>query len=194
MNNQHLIYAITYIDKTTWPDGPWKLEPDKILWVDSETGYECLIRRIKEMSHLCGYVGITKEHPLHKASTIEFRSNQILQDYFSTHGGITMSCGGKLFEEEPGPPNRIGRAIVKDLPNPDEIWWIGIDFLHESDLVPIVSSDPNENNGNRIYRDVGYVSKELGKLASVLKKFQKEWEEGSLEYKRNNNSSFEWNI
>lgn len=193
MNNQNLIYALTYIDKTTWPDGPWKLEPDKMLWIDSETGYECLIRRIKDMSHLCGYIGITKEHPLYRASAIDFRSNQTLQNYFSTHGGITMSCGGKWFEEEPGASNRIGRAFVKDLPNPDEIWWIGIDFIHETDLVPIVSSDPNENNGNRIYRDVGYVSKELTKLASLLKKFQKELEEGSLEYKRSNNSSFEWN-
>ena len=41
-----IIFTLNYIDKTDWPDGPWKLEPDKMLWIDEDTGYECLIKRI----------------------------------------------------------------------------------------------------------------------------------------------------
>lgn len=193
MNTQNLIYALTYIDKSTWPDGPWKLEPDKMLWIDEKSGYECLIRRIKDMSHLCGYVGITKEHPLYQTSIIEFRSNSILEDYFSIHGNITMSCGGKAFIEEPGLHNRIGRAPIENRPSPDEIWWIGIDFIHNQDLIPLTSNDPNDNNGERIYRDIGYVTKEVTKLASLLQQFEREYNEGSIEYKKSSHPPLEWN-
>ena len=29
-----IIFTLNYIDKTDWPDGPWKLEPDKMLWIE----------------------------------------------------------------------------------------------------------------------------------------------------------------
>ena len=192
MNIQNLIYALTYMDKSDWPEGSWKLEPDKMLWVDEKTGYECLIRRIKDMSHLCGYVGITKEHPLFQTSIIEFRSNSSLEDYFSIHGNITMSYDGRAFTEEPGPHNKIGRAPIENRPSPDEIWWIGIDFIHNQDLIPLTSNDSNDNNGDRIYRDIGYVTKEVMKLASLLLQFQTEYNEGLIQYKKSTQPPFEW--
>lgn len=27
----------TYIDKSSWADAPWKNEPDRLFWIDSET-------------------------------------------------------------------------------------------------------------------------------------------------------------
>jgi hypothetical protein len=171
---EKLIYSINYIYKTNWPDGPWKLEPDKMLWIDKETGYECLIRRVKEISHLCAYVGITKEHKLYGVSLLQFRRDKLLTKYFDVHGSITMSYPGKHFISEPGPDDKLGRTEVEGLPYPSEIWWIGMDFVQNNDIIPIISDDPSDNNGERIYRDIGYVTKEVTKLAHLLKKFQEE--------------------
>ena len=33
-----------YIDKSKWDSGPWQTEPDRISWVDPDTGYSCLKR------------------------------------------------------------------------------------------------------------------------------------------------------
>ena len=47
------------------PEGPWKDEPDYQHWVDEKTGLDCLIVRQPSGGHLCGYVGIPKNHPLY---------------------------------------------------------------------------------------------------------------------------------
>lgn len=51
-------------DKSLWGPGPWQDEPDKLQWTDEETGLPALIRRVEHLGHLCGYVGVTPEHPL----------------------------------------------------------------------------------------------------------------------------------
>lgn len=180
VNTQQIIYAQTYIDKSNWPDGPWKLEPDKMLWIDEETGFECLIRRIEFISHLCGYVGITKDHPLYEIPLLEYMRNSLLEDYFKVHGNITMTTLGSSFDKEPGPYNKIGRVPMPNMTSPDQIWWIGIDFMQEEDIIPKVSNDPNENNGERVYRDIGYVMNEVNKLSKLLYKFKEEF--GSLSF------------
>lgn len=48
--------------RENWVDGPWRDEPDKVIWTDPETGLDCMILR-NRMGTLCGYVGIPKEHP-----------------------------------------------------------------------------------------------------------------------------------
>lgn len=58
-------------------------EPDYLAWMDLKTGLHCRIKRIPYHGHLCGYVGVPKEHPswgvgLEKAP-------------FDVHGGITYS-------------------------------------------------------------------------------------------------------
>lgn len=50
------------IDKDGWGPGPWQDEPDKRQWQDEATGLPCLIVR-GPSGALCGYVGISKEHP-----------------------------------------------------------------------------------------------------------------------------------
>lgn len=49
-------------DKASWGPGPWHDEPDKIQWVDEETGLDCLIVR-NHGGALCGYVGVPDGHP-----------------------------------------------------------------------------------------------------------------------------------
>lgn len=55
-------------DKSTWGEGPWQDEPDKVQWQDEETGYPCLIVRNPHMGFLCGYVGVPPGHPAHGLS------------------------------------------------------------------------------------------------------------------------------
>jgi hypothetical protein len=187
-----IIFTLNYIDKTDWPDGPWKLEPDKMLWIDEDTGYECLIKRIRNISHLCGYVGITKEHPLYKTSLLQFRRDDTLIKYFDVHGMITMSYPGKLFSEEPGPDHKLGRTFFDNMPNPNEIWWIGMDFVQNEDIIPIISDDVNDNNGERIYRDIGYVTKEVTKLALLLHRFETEYNAGNIKFEKLNHPIPAW--
>lgn len=51
--------------KARLPEGVWQDEPDYQHWVDEETGLDCLIVRQPSSGHLCGYVGISKDHPLY---------------------------------------------------------------------------------------------------------------------------------
>lgn len=192
IQSEEIIYAISYINKLEWPDGPWKLEPDKVLWIDSKTGYECLIRRIRQISHLCGYVGITKEHPLFGTSLLQFRSDKKLLNYFTVHGQITMSYPGKSFETEPGPDDKLGRAFIEGRPSPDKIWWIGMDFLQNTDIIPSISDDPGDNNGQRIYRDIGYVSKEVTKLATLLENFKDDVEAKKITFEKLDHPIPQW--
>jgi hypothetical protein len=50
-------------DKHLWGDGPWVTEPDRVQWLDEETGYWCLARRNWHTGGWCGYVAISPSHP-----------------------------------------------------------------------------------------------------------------------------------
>ena len=53
----------TTIDKSDWPCGEWMNEPDKVQYIDENTGLDCLIVRVKGLGHLCGYVGVPQSSP-----------------------------------------------------------------------------------------------------------------------------------
>ncbi len=74
------------IDKSEWPDGKWKTEPDKAQWIDEATGLDCLIVR-GPLGSLCGYVGVAPGHPYHGKSYGDDGCE------LSAHGGITFSDG-----------------------------------------------------------------------------------------------------
>lgn len=57
------VYTFNDLDKSSWGDGPWQTEPDK-LWVDDATDLDCMIVR-NRVGSLCGYVGVPREHPWH---------------------------------------------------------------------------------------------------------------------------------
>lgn len=64
-------------------DRPWEKEPNEEQWVDKGTGLLCRIRRHPEHLHLCGYVGVGKDHHLFQATedTLDFH----------VHGGLTYA-------------------------------------------------------------------------------------------------------
>lgn len=69
------------IDKTNWPDGPWKKEPDEYDFMYKD--YECCIRR-GPRGTLNGYVIIPNDHP-------SFSKELDIK----VHGGITYDEKGK---------------------------------------------------------------------------------------------------
>lgn len=56
--------AWTNVDKSGWSRGEWLSEPDKLQWVDADTGLDCLIVR-GPIGALCGYVAVKPGHPWH---------------------------------------------------------------------------------------------------------------------------------
>lgn len=155
------------IDKTNWPDGPWKSEPDRVQW--QHAGYACLIARQPRLGHLCGYVGVDHAHP--------FYGKGYDDPDVTVHGGLTYAnkCSGAICHiPEPGMP--------------DDVWWFGFDAAHLGDLSPAIVV--GEMAANRLlpeelaeslrkinarhlledyYRDLPYIKSETERLAEQLR-------------------------
>lgn len=63
---KHLL-ELDFVDKASWPRGEWDNEPDKVYWIDNETGLPCLIIR-GPVGSLNGYVGVPIYHPAYGLS------------------------------------------------------------------------------------------------------------------------------
>lgn len=121
---------------------PWDGEPDLKEWTDEGTGYKCLILRNPDLGHLCGYVGLPQDHPLHGVGY-----NDLPADV-DVHGG----------------PSAAGRPGMKDFGADPDYWWVGFDCAHASDLIPAYPID------NCQYRDMDYVKNECARLAEQLQR------------------------
>lgn len=154
-------------DKAEWADGPWQHEPDKRQWQDEETGLPCLIVR-GPYGAWCGYVGISEGHPLFK------KDYSGLYD-IDVHGGLTFSNGCQHSDDE-----GYGVCHLPDEGEPDNVWWLGFDCSHASDLSPgmealrrkhfpehLNTELPEEYRD--VYRDIDYVTAEVRSLAKQLK-------------------------
>jgi hypothetical protein len=144
--------SYTTIDKTDWPEGEWKNEPDKMQWQDKETGLPCLIVR-GPSGALCGYVGVPEGHPYFKREYDDVGAD--------VHGGLTYSdhcqeteseCEGVCHKPDPG--------------ESDHVWWLGFDCAHYRDFMP----KPTFRGyfGEGIYRNLDFVKGEVANLARQL--------------------------
>lgn len=80
----------TTMDKSTWGQGPWVGEPDKIQWQDEATGYPCLmVRNGSVTGSWCGYVGLPRLHPYYGLNYDSMKKAD--GDYIDVHGGLTFS-------------------------------------------------------------------------------------------------------
>ena len=149
------------IDKSRFLHGPWIKEPDAVAWINY--GLPCLIKRIDVWGHLCGYVGVFKQHPLYKKEQNELENFEQI----SVHGGVSF-CG--LNEKNDALHFRV---------NGLKIWWIGFDCHHTYDYAPRYSRDFLEieqmygyksTNIEEIlkYRDIEYVKTQVNNLAKQL--------------------------
>lgn len=145
------------VDKTTWPKGPWKEEPDRVEWRYKD--YPCLIVR-GPMGALCGYAAVTDKHPYYGVDCGDYDKVQV-----DVHGGVTYAdrCAGHICH------------VPKD-GETDNVWWLGFDCSHYGDFLPVRYSKemqmlgPSWTKGHDLdtYRDIGYVKKEVESLVDQL--------------------------
>lgn len=159
----------TLHDKSDWPEGPWKDEPDRVAWTDVVHGLPCLVRRTPR-GNWCGYVAVRSNHPLYRVAynqCYKSRSSRCAdtghewcyhrpETLVNVHGGLTYSdtCMGD-------PETGICHIGDKD----DHVWWFGWDAAHWGDYVPCLHlpQAPEEE-----YRTLRYAIEETGRLARDL--------------------------
>ncbi len=149
-------YINPEIDRSKWKcqDVPAD-EPDKVQWIDDETGLDCLIVR-GPSGALCGYVGIPKESFFHGKNY-----NQVHDEAdISVHGGLTFSDGCGHSDK----PYK-GVCHVPQNGRPDDVWWLGFDCAHSGDLCP---SYDHYGASFSTYKGIGYVEHEVKALAKQL--------------------------
>jgi hypothetical protein len=140
------------IDKSTWGDGPWQDEPDRVDFIAE--GFACMAIR-NRFGVWCGYVGVPSDHPAYG------------QDYGSidaeVHGGLTYAarCSGNICHvPQPGMPH--------------DVWWLGFDCGHGMDIAPAMRANSiywglGYCDFGELYRDLNYVRAEILSLARQLK-------------------------
>lgn len=144
------------IDKSEWGDGPWQDEPDKRQWLDETTGLPCLIVRHKRGGHLCGYVGVPKDHPYHGK---HYDADGIDVD---VHGGLTFASACSHGDEASTVCHRVEDG------EDDNVWWLGFDTAHLGDLSPGYATFQRGLDDGSSYRDFTYVQRECERLAKQL--------------------------
>lgn len=141
------------IDKTKYhARGAWDSEPDKVQFIDKDTGLNCLIVR-NHGGALCGYVGVSKTHPAYQK---DYNAVDV-----NVHGGLTFSdkCQ-KGSDEAKGVCH-----VAKD--GEDDVWWLGFDCAHHGDFCPGYERLFGGNDEG--YKDLEYVTNEISILARQLK-------------------------
>jgi len=166
-----LEYTYKDEEKAEWGDGPWNDEPDKVQFLDEETGLPCIIKR-GPMGAWCGYVGVSKNHPAHGMDYSEEGSLEV-------HGGLTFA--GACQEHGEGEEADAICHVVEDGED-DNVWWLGFDCAHGWDLIPRMKATHKrlyEETGDELwndlhnpraetYRDQAYVTAEVRSLAKQL--------------------------
>lgn len=158
------IPQIIVSDRAKWLEGPWKTEPDWIYYIDEETGFDILIKRNELLGHLCGYVGIFRDHPYYQ---INYMRDPLWK--LDVYGGHLSFSGFYDGKQEIGICDPLGT------------WWLGFDCSQGKDYLPGIAAalalaDPNAiiptwrhdlNPAN--YKDIDFVLNECKLLAKQLK-------------------------
>lgn len=148
-----------FVDKSDWGPGPWQDEPDKRQWLDPATGLPCLIVR-NQMGSLCGYVGVSKEHPAYR------KDYEDVELDYDVHGDLSFA--GSCHDDVDG----HGICHKVEQGENDDVWWLGFDCGHFQDLSPAIVARERKISlgliGNPTYRDISYVQDECASLAKQL--------------------------
>lgn len=147
-------------------DGPWKGEADKIGWTDEATGLRCIILRQRDGA-LSGYVGVGISHPY-----FGFDKDAVPSDpAILVHGGLTYAkmCEHNLADERVSvchARRQVRRGTQDVFADDEEVWWFGFDTDLPCDYAP--KSHALASGAGRVYRDQGYVYREIVRLAAQL--------------------------
>lgn len=164
------------VSREGWGPGPWDGEPDRREWVHGE--FLCQVNRTSWSGHLCGYVGVEEHHPLHGKDysdrvplTQEIGDKEINLDHQSAVDVFLEACG----EHEEGTISlSLASGAHGGLTYAGEFasgewsgyWFFGFDCAHSGDGQPGRQGDPLFGQGE--YRALGYVQREVTKLANFL--------------------------
>ncbi len=156
--------------KIVFPKGKWIKELNLVRF--KAYGYHCVAARVPDLGHLCGYVAIDDNHPLHfKDYPLDHERypDLIPESYLNAHGGVNYSYASQG---------------VVSLNENDNLWWLGFDCAHFGDYVPYNSSlalkkitgidDLNTGmyGNDFLYKTMGYVKQECIKLAKQLRNIE----------------------
>jgi hypothetical protein len=154
-----------------WSSGPWTVEPDLAHFVHKYL--PCVMLRHHSLGHWCGYTGVPVGHPLYKQREIS------ISRLVSVHGGPTfVGCWPVKVKDS--------HTDLYTLLTPhDKYWWVGFDCGHAGDIVPAMriflgkrgkdyshfSSGEGWRGEKATYKDMGYVHKQVIRLADQLAEF-----------------------
>ncbi len=139
------------IDKSSWGDGPWQQELDRLEW--RHNGMPCQMVRHNTLGHWCGYVGVPFGHPWYGKHYSDDAIN------VRVHGGLTYAEKGNVHVGSIAQPG-----------NPEHFWWFGFDCAHSGDVSPGMNYWLAETWAwdSSIYRTLAYVQNETNELAEQL--------------------------
>lgn len=136
------------IDKSSWPDGPWKDEPDRVEFVYRDI--ECLIKR-GILGQLNGYAILPKD----------LVSDS--DDIYDVHGGIT-------FDEKIGDTRMIGFDCAHSDDIVPEILSNKLKFHKNINERFKLSTEMYRNQLEKIssYKDINFVKNEIEKMVDQV--------------------------
>lgn len=141
--------AHSFIDKSTWGNGPWQSEPDGVEWHDQVTDYLCMPRRSTIGGAWGGYVGVPMGHLAYGKAPDALHTDH----NFEVHGGLTYAADYAT----------------------QHLWLLGFCGNHPYDLLPVLNPirqafpiTPGLTPPHT-YRDLDYVAQECAGLTQQLK-------------------------
>lgn len=141
------------IKRATWPSGPWDDEPDEVSFREGGCPYPLALMRGATTGCLCGYVGVSPEHPAFGVS------RDALKRRVLAHGLITYAERSAM------------RNTLAGLPEGADVWWIGFDCSHAYDVWPAIPAEVAAVLFHRPesgYRDVEYARQATLNMARQL--------------------------
>lgn len=156
----------TWIDKSTWGDGPWQTEPDRVEW--RHDNFVCLALRHPRFGNWCGYVAVPPRHPWHH------RCDDALDEKVrpaDVHHGITFTSSCMTDDH----PARERVCHVPPAGEPDDVWWLGFDCGHGYDFQPGLAATEAALGYEPIgpdwksYRDLEYVQANCNRFADAAR-------------------------
>jgi len=156
--------SIVEFDKSEWGDGPWKSEPDLVMWrAGPPSRYRCQVSR-NGFGSLNGYVAVPSGHP---AFGLDYGDERVRR--LATHRGLTFAgpatgdhwvfgfdCG-HAFDIQPAHEMRLRRCGL--LPFREQAAALGFELAFGDDAdSPFVDR----------YRDLAYVRQVVELLAVQL--------------------------
>lgn len=129
----------------------WENEPNYKTFMLGD--YHCVIIRNRSLGHLCGYVGVSYDHPFYAKHYSEFG------ELVRVHGELTYSAYG-----------------IKKLNENPNMWYLGFDCAHYGDFVPSMENlfHFKKEEYAKSYKTIEFVENELVQLVDQLEEIKNE--------------------